>query len=585
MEATPERICVAWALWEPWRIPEVLPSVQHPLARRILEAARECTLNRTEPSPEEIRRRMPEGEKKGAAGLTAQLFDLALDLDADVFETALARLTGKPEVVVTDDTPPDILTDIRVAEYFAGQVKNEVRYWAEIRKWLIYDGRRWTTDAPGGAFPHLKQVIASLYQSAAQLPDSQRENMIKEILRLERHPRQKEILAAASVIPEIIVSSAQLDRNPMALNCLNGTIDLSTGDLHPHRPGNLITRLVDVDYNPGATCPQFLTFLETIFSGDKELIAYLQRFAGYCLTGLTGEQMLLFFYGLGANGKTVLTNIIKALLGDFATTAAADLLMMRDHRTATNDLAALRGSRLVCVSEFDDGERLAEAQIKTMTGGDAVSCRFLYGEFFEYTPTFKIILIGNHKPKIRGTDEGIWRRLHLLPFDITIPEDERDPHLFNKLRRELPGILAWAVRGCLEWQKIGLQPPARVVAEVETYRKSEDIFQCWLDECCAIGQDCEAAPNALLESFRDFSGWRSVTHQRLGRMLSAAGFEKSRGAQRRAWQGIGLISETHHDAYDGLTPNSVKPSTRGNIEKVYRNHRQSDVSDVDEVPL
>jgi putative DNA primase/helicase len=439
----------------------------------------------------------------------------------------------------------DMYTDMRMAAAFAGMFKEDIRYWMEIGKWLIFDGRRWTTDAPGGAFPFVRRMIEVLYRNAMDCTDFvQRADMLKAIMKLEAHPRQETILAAARTRPELIITAAELDQHSMLITVNNGTIDLHTGTLQPHRAEDFMTRLVPIAFDQNAQCPLFLTFLERIFDGNHHIIDYLQRFAGYCLTGLTGEQVLLFLYGLGCNGKTVLANVLGALLGDLASTATADLLMARDNRSASNDIAALRGSRLVKVSEFDDGERLAESQIKTLTGGDPVTCRFLYQEHFTYTPTYKILLIGNHKPKIRGTDYGIWRRLHLLNFHVTIPEDERDPHLQDKLIAELPGILAWTVQGCLDWQRIGLDPPEEIKAATADYRKSEDIFDQWLDDCCVKGDHLITLASDLLESFITFSKWKGTTPNRMGRMLAEAGFTREKSCGIIKWRGLGLIETT-----------------------------------------
>ncbi|MBW6475273.1 MAG: bifunctional DNA primase/polymerase, partial [Anaerolineaceae bacterium] len=304
---------------------------------------------------------------------------------------------------------PTVITDSRVAEHFAAKYSQVVRYWAESRKWLIFDGQRWNTDTPGGAYPCLKQMVAGFYENARNIVDENfRQDTLKGIIKLESHRRQETLLDAAAVVPEMIVNSYQLDSDPMLLNVRNGTLDLKTGELMPHSPDDFLTRLVNIDYNEHASCPEFHRFLDRILGGKQELIDYLQRFIGYCLTGMTIEQVLLFLYGTGANGKSTLATIIEKLLCDLASVADSSLLMQRDNRTASNDLAALRGSRLVKVSEFNDGERLAEATIKTLTGGDRVTCRFLYGEFFEYTPQFKVLLLGNYKPKVRGQDLGIW---------------------------------------------------------------------------------------------------------------------------------------------------------------------------------
>ncbi|MFZ4856320.1 MAG: DNA primase family protein [Desulfuromonadaceae bacterium] len=441
----------------------------------------------------------------------------------------------------------DMFTDMRLAAIFAQQFREEIRYWQESGKWLVFDGRRWTTDAPGGAFPFIRRMIESLHQKATDCSDyQQRADMRKAIMKLEDHRRQVTVLSAAQVRPELIISAAKLDHNPMLLTCTNGSIDLQSGVLRSHRADDYMTRMVSVEYNEGKKCPKFMQFLNRIFDEDRTVVEYLQRFAGYCLTGRTDAQVLLFFYGLGCNGKSVLANVLGALLGDYSSTAGSDLLMSRDNRSSTNDIAALRGSRLVKVSEFDDSERLAEAQIKTLTGGDPVTCRFLYCENFTYVPTYKILLIGNHKPKIYGTDHGIWRRLHLLNFGVTIPEAERNPNLQDELLQELPGILAWAVQGCLQWQKQGLAAPDAIKAATEEYRKSEDLFQLWIDECCTTGSQCVAAAAELLTSFIEYSKLRATSSTKFGRMLADAGYLKEKTGGVIWWRGLSLPQQDKH---------------------------------------
>jgi len=443
---------------------------------------------------------------------------------------------GLPVSVVADQ-----FSDMRMAAAFAQMFIDEIRFWAEAGKYLVFDGRRWSTDVPGGPFPYARRMIEALYKSAFECTDyAQRGDMLKAIIKMEAHPRQETILAAARTRPELIISAVALDQHPMLITANNGVVDLKTGALQPHDAGYFMTRLIHIDYVSEAKCPVFLAFLDRIFEGNQDIIGYLQRFAGYCLTGQTGEQILLFLYGLGCNGKSVLANVLGSLMGDYASTAGSDLLMARDNRTASNDIAALRGARLVKVSEFDDGERLAESQIKTLTGGDPVTCRHLYQEYFTYTPSYKILLIGNHKPKVRGTDHGIWRRLHLLHFQVTIPEKERDPHLQDKLLGELPGILAWAVHGCLEWQRHGLNAPDEIKTATNEYRQSEDIFRQWIDDCCVKGEYIVTPASDLMESFVNFSKWRNITPQNFGRMLSDAGFTSKSSHGKRKWAGLGL---------------------------------------------
>ncbi|SHJ67465.1 putative DNA primase/helicase [Malonomonas rubra DSM 5091] len=479
-----------------------------------------------------------------------------------VVQSIYIRHNQQPDV-------PNLITDIRIAEYFTKNYSSKVRNWMEAKKWLIYDGQRWTTDAPGGPFPLFKENLDQLYDNVRKITDDNaRQRMLKGVVSLESHKRQETVLKAAAVVPEMNVSSSQLDQDPMLLNCRNGTLNLKDGSLYEHTPEDFITRLVNINYSPTAECPEFIRFLDRIMGGNTALINYIQRYVGYCLTGNICEQILVFFYGTGANGKTTLANVIEMLLGDFASTAGSTLLMHRDNNSASNDLAALRGSRLVKVSEFDDGERLAEATVKTLTGGDRISCRFLYGEFFEYTPQYKILLLGNYKPKVRGRDHGIWRRIHLVPFNVTIPEKERDPKLMDKLTAELPGILNWAVQGCLKWQETGLCPPREVREEVEAYRHSEDIFQQWIDECCKTGSAYRSAANDLLQSFISYSNWRNISAQKFGRLLAECGFEREKSGTI-FWNGIAIDDDSGQCGR--LDDFSVKSREEDYIEKFTEN--------------
>lgn len=442
-------------------------------------------------------------------------------------------------------TVEDQFTDMRMAAVFSAMFKHVLRYWAESGKWLVFDGIRWTTGAPGGAHVYIRKMIESLYKMAVDCADYvQRAGMLKAILKLETHARHEAILSCARTRPELIATASSLDQHRMLINVLNGTLNLETVSLQPHNADDLMTRTIHLEYDPNAKCPQFIAFLHRIFDGNQDIISFLQRFIGYCLTGRTTEQVFLFFYGLGANGKSVLLNIIRELFGDFASTANSDLLMVQDSRGATNDIAALRGARVVTISELNDGARIDEARVKSLTGGDPVTCRFLFKEPFTYIFEGKLFLAGNYKPKVKGTDHGIWRRKLLVPFEVTIPEEERDPYLQDKLTKELPGILVWAVQGCAEWQRVGLKPPEEVKAATAEYRQQEDVFAQWIEECCITGDHMMSTAHDLLASFIDYSKWKGTTSTKLGRMLAAAGFIRDRATGSSRWRGIGLTTAT-----------------------------------------
>jgi putative DNA primase/helicase len=274
-------------------------------------------------------------------------------------------------------------------------------------------------------------------------------------------------------------------------------------------------------------------------AGSEVLIEYLQRAIGYSLTGSTGEQCLFFAYGTGANGKTVLLETIQSLLGDYSLNAPADMLMMRQ-RGIPNDIARLSGARFVAMNETADCERLDEARVKDMTGGDTLTARFLRCEYFDFQPQYKLWIRGNHKPQISGTDDGIWRRLHLIPFTVQIPEAERDHNLSECLKRELPGILAWAVQGCLEWKRRGLKPPHEVRQAVYEYRSEMDVLGNFIDECCLIGSYQVKAKDlydAYVEWARE-NGEYPVNKKKFGLALTERAFQRKR--TREAWYYLGI---------------------------------------------
>lgn len=279
--------------------------------------------------------------------------------------------------------------------------------------------------------------------------------------------------------PGIPVLPGELDRDPWLLNVKNGTVDLRTGELRPHKRDDLITKIVPVEYDSEASCPTWLAFLNRIMDGNERLIAFLQRAAGYSLTASTQEQCFFLLYGTGANGKSVFLTTLLAVMGDYGIQAAPDLLLAKSGESHPTEVADLFGARLVVATETEAGRRLAENLVKQHTSGDRLKARFMRQDFFEFEATFKIWLATNNKPIVKGTDYAIWRRIKLIPFTVTIPPEERDKSLPAKLRQELHGILAWAVQICLEWQKYGLNEPQEVTAATCAYRDEQDILGSW----------------------------------------------------------------------------------------------------------
>jgi putative DNA primase/helicase len=353
----------------------------------------------------------------------------------------------------------------------------------------------------------------------------------------------------------IPIAPAAFDRDPWLFNVENGTLDLRTGTLRPHRAEDFLTKLAPVAYEPQATAPTFAAFLTRIFANDPAMLGYLQQAIGYSLTGQTIEQCWFLLHGIGANGKSTLLRTLIDLLGDYATWTPTQTLLAKRGEGIDNDLARLRGARFVDATETDGGRRLAEELVKRLTGGDKVAARFLYGEFFEFAPEFKLWLATNHKPEIRGTDQATWRRVRLIPFTVTIPDAQQDRGLLEKLRGEFPGILRWMVEGRLAWQRGGLGLPDAVREATQEYRASMDVIGQFFAECCAAGAKATAKAADL---YRAYGVWceRNREHpesrRRFGEALSERGYQRGRDVLRHVvWKGIRLRSE-------GSEPNSGK---------------------------
>jgi putative DNA primase/helicase len=339
----------------------------------------------------------------------------------------------------------------------------------------------------------------------------------------------------------------QWDADLWLLNTPEGTVDLRTGELREHRRDDYITKITKS--GPGGYRPLWLQFLDRITAGDSELQSFLKRLVGYSLTGSTSEQALFFLYGTGANGKSVFLSTISSLLGDYAKTAPASSFTASSTEQHPTDLAGLRGARFVTAIETEDGVRWAESKIKSLTGGDKIAARFMRCDFFEFIPEFKLVIAGNHKPGLRSVDEAIRRRLHLIPFTITIPEVERDPHLSEKLRAEFPGILAWAIQGSLEWQQHGLNPPDIVRNATADYLASEDAIGRWLEDDCIKDESLWTPGAALSLDYKvwcERTGEKPISPKRLTQALESRGFVQKRTSAARGFVGVGLRSGMTH---------------------------------------
>lgn len=460
-----------------------------------------------------------------------------------------------PPVAPADAPHPadNLLTDLGNAQRLVNRHGEDLRYVADFKKWLEWNGHHWDIDETEAVMRRAKLTVRAMYAEATAIADDDRAaKLVKHALASQSATRLEAMVKLARSESAIPVRQSQLDANPWLLSAANGTIDLRTGALRAHRRADLITKAVSVTYDPDATCPRWLAFLDRIMGGDAELVDFLQRAIGYCLTGSTDERAFFLLHGGGTNGKTSFLESIAMLLGDLGLRTPVETLLVKRHEGIGNDIARLRGARFVYTSESEEGKRLAESLIKDLTGGDTLSARFLYAEPFEFAPTFKIWLATNHKPVIRGTDNAIWNRVRLIPFNVIIPPAERvaKETLLARHRAELPGILAWAVRGCLAWQRDGsLVAPEAVQAATAGYRQEMDTIAAFLDEECVVNRMATVAASEL---YTAYTRWAKASEEAtplsqraFGTRLREHGdFTPGKGTGGvRFWHGLRLIED------------------------------------------
>lgn len=436
------------------------------------------------------------------------------------------------KIIEIDSHRPPAFTDEALALRFAERHADKLRYVAGSSKWFIYDGKHWATDDTLHAFDmsrrlcreasaeYNKPKVASLLASA------------KTVANIERLSKADRRLAA---------TMDQWDVDPLLLNTPDGVVDLSTGQTREHRASDYLTRMTAV--SPNGVCPTWKEFLNRVTAGDVDLQRFLQRKAGYALTGLTREHALFFLYGLGANGKSVYLNTLAGIMGEYHRTAAIETFTASNTDRHPTDLAGLRGARLVTAIETEEGRRWAESRIKSLTGGDRIAARFMRQDYFEFTPQFKLVIAGNHKPGLRSVDEAIRRRFNLIPFTVHIPPKERDETLTEKLKAEWPGILSWMIEGCLDWQRGGLDPPTAVRDATAEYLAAEDALSSWMDDKCDRSPQCKETSTDLFLSWKnwaDAAGEPSGAQKRFSQKLEERGFEKVRDKHGRSFQGLRL---------------------------------------------
>jgi putative DNA primase/helicase len=447
-------------------------------------------------------------------------------------------------------------SDYGNAERLVDQHGNDLRYSSGLG-WLVWDGQRWQSDADGEAMRRIKQTVRSMWEELPGIEREERDAFYRFLVRSESAPRLKAALELAASERPVVVSPAALDADPWLFNVANGTIDLQTGELRPHRRADLITKLSPVHYRPEADSLLWRAFLDRVTAGDPELEAFLQRAVGYSLTGLTSEEKLFFAHGPGASGKSTFLEAIKAVFGEYAATADFEtFLKKKGDGGVRNDIARLASVRLTIGIEVEQGKQLAEGLVKSLTGGDTITARKLYKEYFEFLPQFTLWLAANDRPRVSGSDSGIWRRIIQLPFTAAIPEHERDPNLKQKLKHDSEiqtAILTWAVAGCRAWQRHGLNIPERVRLYTEEYRQENDPFADFFDERCLFEPSARVRRSELRQAYEQ---WAKSNGEWLQTAKALATALKTRGIRdggklngERTWAGITLVQDDRGAEY------------------------------------
>lgn len=453
-------------------------------------------------------------------------------------------LANQLQSLLNNDAFKDLdLTDQGCAERFLALHGDFIRFCPEWKNqgWLAWDETRWIRDEMGLEVERLATDVPRILSFEAVHSDIG-SKFTKAALEYQSAWKVKQVLLAAR--REVVTHPEELDTDPFLLNLRNGTLNLKTGQLRDAWKSDYITKLAPVWQEPLAEAPLWRQFISQSMGGDQILADFLQRAVGYSLTGDVSEQKMFFLFGSGANGKSTFLNTILDLLGDYGHQAANNLLV---HRRGKNDeaaIAGLFGRRFVSSIEVEDGAHLAEVLVKTMTGGDKLRGRNLYENPFEFHPQHKLWLAANKKPEVKGRDHAIWRRILTIPFEVEVPEDERDPHLKEKLLKEGPGILNWAIEGSLAWQEQGLAPPTKVIQATEAYREETDILGEFL-EGYETDPESHVPTNEVRQDFLEWAeemGEKKVGGRKLISMLEERGWKRGRRGNRATWEGVRRVS-------------------------------------------
>jgi putative DNA primase/helicase len=454
---------------------------------------------------------------------------------------------GPTNVAPTDEPPEQPYTVLGNARRLVDEHGGDLRHVPQWGAWLTWDGCRWVEDHTGEVHRRAKGIVDGFPAKLAAIVDSDdRKKLFGWWMRSQTPAVLSGTVQLASTEPGIPVLVDALDADPWVLNTKDGALDLRTGTLSDSSRSALCTKLAPVGHDPAAGCPNWLAFIDWAMQGNAELVEFLRRAVGYTLTGNVGEQVLFFLHGMGSNGKSTFLTVLQRILGDYAFSAEADLLLAVGHERHSTGVADLHGRRMVIVQEIDEGRRLDEALVKRLTGGDAITARRMRQDNFMFEPSHKLWMAANHKPVVRGTDHAIWRRIRLIPFSATVADADKDPNLVTALMGEAPGILNWALTGCTEWRAGGLMAPEIVADATAGYRNEQDHIGRFLDACCTLDPSLRISTKDLRAAYDKWcfeEGEKPWSAQAMAAQLQDRGLVQNRangGNRTRMWEGLAL---------------------------------------------
>lgn len=469
-------------------------------------------------------------------------------------ESYFASTIGKALTLQeTDSLAQEGLTDTGNARRLERLHGADLRFSHSLGRWFVWNGCRWSEDTSGEIMRRAKTVSADLFREASEEldDDDARRRIAKFGFASQSERSLKAMISLARSEGRVPVDHEDFDADPLLLNTPRGIVDLTAGKLLPHDRAAMCSKVTGGGFDPDARSELWESCLET-WLPDPSVREFMQRAVGLSLIGEIREHIVILMLGVGANGKSVFIEAVRHALGDYAMQTPTETLITNRDTGIPNDVARLRGARFVSASESEENKRLSEAKIKSMTGGDRLTARHMRGEWFDFQPQFTLFIGTNHRPTIRGTDDGIWRRIALVPFDIQIPEDQRDPELPRKLRTEAEGILSWAVEGTRKYLETGLQIPGAVRARTAEYRDEEDVIGQFIEDQCELSESAEIPVKRLYEAFCDWAGLnheRACTKNEFSRRLKARGFKGDRTSAARIWLGIRLLPDCYVDDF------------------------------------